>query len=197
MEQVAKKSIKVLVVGNPANTNAAMCSHYAKSIPKENFSAMTRLDHNRATSQVAQKCGVDVVDVKNIIIWGNHSSTQFPDASHAVVKGHPAPEVQMWFDLSKDELCMITSCDWIVFGSDKVRLAYGWMVKIQMFHRLRCRIFSGILSNHSFCIWMCKVGNHSVSKWDRSIIKWSYPASLCLFSTKIFWIIVDFCNIRI
>jgi malate dehydrogenase len=54
MDQVAKKSIKVLVVGNPANTNAAICSHYAPSIPKENFSAMTRLDHNRAMSQIAQ-----------------------------------------------------------------------------------------------------------------------------------------------
>ena len=93
MDQVAKKSIKVLVVGNPANTNAAICSHYAPSIPKENFSAMTRLDHNRAMTQIAQKCGVDVVDVKNVIIWGNHSSTQFPDASHATVAGKPAPEV--------------------------------------------------------------------------------------------------------
>jgi len=68
-------------------------SHYAPSIPKENFSAMTRLDHNRASSQLAKKCGVDVVKVKNVIIWGNHSSTQFPDAAHAVVDGKPAPEV--------------------------------------------------------------------------------------------------------
>lgn len=93
MDQVSKKSIKVLVVGNPANTNAAICSHYAPSIPKENFSAMTRLDHNRATFQLASKCGVEVKKVKNVIIWGNHSSTQFPDASHAVVDGKPAPEV--------------------------------------------------------------------------------------------------------
>ena len=63
MDQVSKKSIKVLVVGNPANTNAAICSHYAPSIPKENFSAMTRLDHNRATSQLASKCGVEVQKV--------------------------------------------------------------------------------------------------------------------------------------
>ncbi len=54
---------------------------------------MTRLDHNRASSQLAKKCGVDVVKVKNVIIWGNHSSTQFPDAAHAVVDGKPAPEV--------------------------------------------------------------------------------------------------------
>lgn len=93
IDQVAKKSIKVLVVGNPANTNAAICSHYAPSIPKENFTAMTRLDHNRALNQLAQKCGTDVSNVKNVIIWGNHSSTQFPDAAHASVSGKPAPEV--------------------------------------------------------------------------------------------------------
>jgi len=93
IDQVAKKSIKVLVVGNPANTNAAICSHYAPSIPKENFTAMTRLDHNRALNQLAKKCGTDVSNVKNVIIWGNHSSTQFPDAAHAVISGKPAPEV--------------------------------------------------------------------------------------------------------
>jgi len=93
IDQVAKKSIRVLVVGNPANTNAAICSHYAPSIPKENFSAMTRLDHNRAMSQLANKAGVEVQTVKNVIIWGNHSSTQFPDASHATINGQPAPQV--------------------------------------------------------------------------------------------------------
>jgi malate dehydrogenase len=93
IDQVAKKSIKVLVVGNPANTNAAICAHYAPSIPKENFSAMTRLDHNRALSQLAVKSGNEVCNVKNVIIWGNHSSTQFPDASHATINGKPAPAV--------------------------------------------------------------------------------------------------------
>jgi len=81
----AKKDVKVLVVGNPANTNALVCSHYAPSIPKENFSAMTRLDNNRARAQIAAKCGVAVENVKNVIIWGNHSSTQFPDARNAKV----------------------------------------------------------------------------------------------------------------
>lgn len=93
LDQFAKKSVKVLVVGNPANTNALICSHYAPSIPKENFSAMTRLDANRAAAQLAKKAGVDVVQVKNVIIWGNHSSTQFPDAAHATISGKPAPEV--------------------------------------------------------------------------------------------------------
>lgn len=93
IDKVAKKSIQVLVVGNPANTNAAICSHYAPSIPKENFSAMTRLDHNRALSQIAKKCGVEVMKVKNVIIWGNHSATQYPDASHATVDGKPAPQI--------------------------------------------------------------------------------------------------------
>ncbi len=93
MDNFAKKSVKVLVVGNPANTNALICSHYAPSIPKENFSAMTRLDQNRATAQLSIKAGVPIGDVKNTIIWGNHSSTQFPDASHATIGGKPAPQV--------------------------------------------------------------------------------------------------------
>ncbi|KOB66214.1 Malate dehydrogenase [Operophtera brumata] len=85
LDKVARKDVKVLVVGNPANTNALICSKYAPSIPKENFTAMTRLDQNRAQSQLAAKIGVPVKDVKNVIIWGNHSSTQFPDPSNAVV----------------------------------------------------------------------------------------------------------------
>jgi len=92
LDQHAKKSVKVLVVGNPANTNALICSKYAPSIPKENFSAMTRLDQNRAKSQIAVKLGVNAQEVKNVIIWGNHSSTQFPDARHATVGGKPVPE---------------------------------------------------------------------------------------------------------
>ncbi|KAL7641464.1 UNVERIFIED_CONTAM: hypothetical protein RMT77_007335 [Armadillidium vulgare] len=93
LDQHAKKSVKVLVVGNPANTNALICSKYAPSIPKENFSAMTRLDHNRAQAQISQRLGIPVADVKNIIIWGNHSSTQFPDVSHAIatVDGKDVP----------------------------------------------------------------------------------------------------------
>ncbi|CAL1292488.1 unnamed protein product [Larinioides sclopetarius] len=85
LDQFAKKDVKVLVVGNPANTNALICSKYAPSIPKENFTAMTRLDQNRATSQIANLLKVNVSNVANIIIWGNHSSTQYPDVSHAVV----------------------------------------------------------------------------------------------------------------
>lgn len=85
LDQFARKDVKVLVVGNPANTNAVVCSHYAPSIPRENFSAMTRLDQNRATAQIAAKAKVQISNVKNVIIWGNHSSTQFPDASQAVV----------------------------------------------------------------------------------------------------------------
>ncbi|KAF8773153.1 Malate dehydrogenase like protein [Argiope bruennichi] len=85
VDQYAKKDVKVLVVGNPANTNALICSKYAPSIPRENFTAMTRLDQNRATSQIANLLKVNVSNVANIIIWGNHSSTQYPDVSHAVV----------------------------------------------------------------------------------------------------------------
>jgi len=90
---VAKKSVKVLVVGNPANTNCLITATSAPSIPKENFSALTRLDHNRARSQVAIKAGVSVDDVHNVFIWGNHSSTQFPDLSQGLIKGKPAPGV--------------------------------------------------------------------------------------------------------
>ncbi|KAF3826735.1 hypothetical protein GH733_009260 [Mirounga leonina] len=100
LEKYAKKSVKVIVVGNPANTNCLTAAKSAPSIPKENFSCLTRLDHNRAKAQVyfkiltcfvfdkppiliALKLGVTSDDVKNVIIWGNHSSTQYPDVSHA------------------------------------------------------------------------------------------------------------------
>jgi malate dehydrogenase len=68
----AKKDVKVLVVGNPANTNALICSHYAPSIPRENFTAMTRLDQNRARAQIAARVGTDISNVKNVIIWGKY-----------------------------------------------------------------------------------------------------------------------------
>lgn len=86
LDKVARKDVKVLVVGNPANTNALMCSHYAPSIPRENFTAMTRLDQNRARAQIAAKLDVPIENVQNVIIWGNHSATQFPDARHASAK---------------------------------------------------------------------------------------------------------------
>lgn len=93
LDQHAKKSVRVLVVGNPANTNALICSHYAPSIPKDNFSAMTRLDQNRGAAQLALKAGVSISSIKKVTIWGNHSSTQFPDASHAVINGQNASQV--------------------------------------------------------------------------------------------------------
>lgn len=88
LEQYAKKTVKVVVVGNPANTNAFICKKYAPSIPAENFSCLTRLDQNRAKAQIAAKlsdANVKTEDVKNVIIWGNHSSTQFPDVAHGTV----------------------------------------------------------------------------------------------------------------
>lgn len=92
LDKVAKKSVKVCVVGNPANTNALIASHYAPSIPKKNFTGMTRLDLNRADSQIADKTGASVDDINNIIIWGNHSATQYPDVNHATVNGAPLRE---------------------------------------------------------------------------------------------------------
>lgn len=93
MERVASPNIKVLVVGNPANTNALICSKYAPKVPPTNFTAMTRLDHHRALGQIALKAGVGVGDVQNVIIWGNHSSTQFPDVNHGTVAGKKIREV--------------------------------------------------------------------------------------------------------
>jgi len=89
LESFAKKSVKVLVVGNPANTNCLVAATCAPSIPKANFSALTRLDHNRAQAQIAGRLGVSNSSVKNVTIWGNHSSTQYPDVNHAVVNGNP------------------------------------------------------------------------------------------------------------
>jgi len=86
LDQYAKKTVKVLVVGNPANTNALICAKYAPSISKENFSAMTRLDQNRAQAQLAARFSVGIDSVRNVIIWGNHSSTQYPDARFALIK---------------------------------------------------------------------------------------------------------------
>jgi len=86
LNQFAKKTVKVVVVGNPANTNAFIISSYAPDIPKTNFSCLTRLDENRAKAQIALKCGVFANEVKNVTIWGNHSSTQFPDIEHGTVK---------------------------------------------------------------------------------------------------------------
>jgi malate dehydrogenase len=89
----AASDVRVLVVGNPANTNCLIAMRNAPDVPRERFTAMTRLDHNRAVSQLAQKAGVDVTDVKKVTIWGNHSNTQYPDAFHAEIGGKPAPQV--------------------------------------------------------------------------------------------------------
>ena len=88
----AKASCKVLVVGNPCNTNALICQH-ASGLPNEQIFAMTMLDQNRATTQLAQKAGVSVDSVKNMVIWGNHSPTMFPDYFNASIDGVPATEV--------------------------------------------------------------------------------------------------------
>lgn len=77
--------MQVLVVANPANTNALILKEFAPSILEKNITCLTRLDHNRALGQVSEKLNVHVSDVKNVIIWGNHSSTQYPDVNHATV----------------------------------------------------------------------------------------------------------------
>ncbi len=90
LNDFASRKVKVLVTGNPANTNALIALSNAPDLSPENFSAMTRLDHNRALGQLAEKCGVRTTDVKNMTIWGNHSTTQYPDIHHAKVKGQDA-----------------------------------------------------------------------------------------------------------
>ncbi|RIK58734.1 MAG: malate dehydrogenase [Chloroflexi bacterium] len=89
----AAADVRVLVVGNPANTNCLIAMRNAPDIPNDRFTAMTRLDHNRAVSQLANKAQVHVTDVKKVTIWGNHSSTQYPDAYHAEIGGAPAAAV--------------------------------------------------------------------------------------------------------
>ena len=88
----AADDIRVLVVGNPANTNALIASAHAPDVPDDRFTAMTRLDHNRALSQLAARTGTSVADIEHLTIWGNHSATQYPDISHATVAGRPARE---------------------------------------------------------------------------------------------------------
>ncbi|WP_020563173.1 malate dehydrogenase [Methylosarcina fibrata] len=90
LNEVASRDVKVLVTGNPANTNALIALKNAPDLNPDNFSSMTRLDHNRAISQLAEKCGVLPTDIKNMTIWGNHSTTQYPDLHHAKVKGQDA-----------------------------------------------------------------------------------------------------------
>ncbi|MBD8061512.1 malate dehydrogenase [Oceanitalea stevensii] len=96
----AASDIRVLVVGNPANTNALIAQRHAPDVPAERFTAMTRLDHNRALSQLAQKTGTPVSQIENLTIWGNHSATQYPDVFHATIGGRPATELvdEAWLD---------------------------------------------------------------------------------------------------
>lgn len=90
LNEVASRDVKVLVTGNPANTNAYIAMMNAPDLEYGNFSAMTMLDHNRAVAQLAEKCGVLEGDVKRVTVWGNHSATQYPDIHHALVKGQDA-----------------------------------------------------------------------------------------------------------
>jgi malate dehydrogenase len=93
IEKNAAKDVRILVIGNPCNTNCLIAMNNAKSIPRDRWFAMTRLDENRAKAQLAQKAGVDVTEVTNMTIWGNHSATQYPDSYNAKIKGRSAAEV--------------------------------------------------------------------------------------------------------
>src|SRR3979409_2686353 len=93
LDAVGSRELRVLVVGNPANTNALIAQRNAPSLPRGRFTAMTRLDHNRGLAQLTEKSGAPVTKVKKVIIWGNHSATQYPDLHHATVDGKPAMSV--------------------------------------------------------------------------------------------------------
>src|SRR5690349_15402396 len=93
LQKNAAPDLRVLVVGNPCNTNCLIAMHNAPAIPRERFFAMTRLDENRAKSQLAKKSGLEVTAVTNMAIWGNHSSTQYPDFYNAKIQGRPATQV--------------------------------------------------------------------------------------------------------
>ena len=101
LNKVAAADVRIGVTGNPANTNALIAMTNAPDIPAERFSALTRLDHNRAISQLAAKTGAAVTDIKKMTIWGNHSATQYPDVFHAEIGGRNAAEVvndQAWIE---------------------------------------------------------------------------------------------------
>jgi malate dehydrogenase len=95
LDKFAKKTVKVVVVGNPANTNAALAMRSAPSIPQENFSALTRLDHNRAKAQLGIRLGVPPSQIKHVAIWGNHSSTQYPSVAHGFVANKDGSHVPL------------------------------------------------------------------------------------------------------
>jgi malate dehydrogenase len=99
LDAVADRKVRVLVVGNPANTNSLIAMKNAPGLDPKNFTAMVRLDHNRALSQLAEKTGKHVTQIHKMIIWGNHSSTQYPDLHHVVVDGKPALSLvdQAWY----------------------------------------------------------------------------------------------------
>jgi malate dehydrogenase len=108
IEAAAAKDVRVLVVGNPCNTNCLIAMHHAPKVPRDRWFAMTMLDQNRAASQLAQKAGKPVTSVKNLAIWGNHSATQFPDFFHATIDGQPVPNVigdDQW--LQKDFISIV------------------------------------------------------------------------------------------
>lgn len=101
MNWVAKPTTKVIVVGNPANTNALICMKSAPNIPAKNFSALTRLDQNRACSLIAAKINCKVSEIQNLVIWGNHSKTQYPDVFEAKIGGQTLREAvndEIWID---------------------------------------------------------------------------------------------------
>lgn len=101
LNNVAADDVRIGVTGNPANTNAFIAMHNAPDIPAERFSALTRLDHNRAINQLARKTGASVADIRKVTVWGNHSATQYPDIFHAQIAGRPATDVvndQHWIE---------------------------------------------------------------------------------------------------
>ena len=108
ISEKARPSCKVLVVGNPCNTNAYIAKAFAPNIPSKNFFAMTMLDQHRAYAQLAKKAGIQIAEIKYVVIWGNHSATQYPDFYHATVAGKPVLEViqdEAWLQTTLSKPC--------------------------------------------------------------------------------------------
>jgi hypothetical protein len=111
LDAAASRDVRVLVVGNPANTNALIAASNAPGLERQNFTAMMRLDHNRALGQLATKTGKHVTEIRRMIVWGNHSATQHPDIAHCTVAGKPAKSLvdQAWY---RDEFIPTVQTAW-------------------------------------------------------------------------------------
>lgn len=164
----ADSNVKVLVVGNPCNTNCLIAMNNAPDVPNEQFFAMTMLDQNRATTQLAKKVGINVSFVKNMIIWGNHSSTQYPDFYNAQINGKPAPEIIKDDDWLMEEFIPIVQKR----GAEVIKArgaSSAASAANAIINSLRCLSYDTDFDAYSMC--RCSTGEYGV---DEGLI-FSFP----------------------